>query len=475
MGTARAVSVELVGSGGAPTETAFARAPSLPSDQRREFKGMPLGLFEDDDQLHVPEPIQPAVDALDDAHQSWHDAERSYHDANAFRRHLEALVQTLRNVTFRLQSRKKDIPDFDDWYPAWQSLMKADPHLKWVDDTRTELVHRSGMEQRSRARLSLIRSYLLEPEMVGVVPARTDTEKLIRQLITQIPESERRDATVEVSRLWESPLLPGVDLLFVTVRAFHFLDALLTFAGAHVEGNDLRDEDAETVLAMTPVPSCMALPPSLFPLLVAADTMDQLDVQWHSPEEIETGDGVTLTNALGLNAAALPDDFGDRVRAHHELARTAMKRLKAHPSLLAIRDGSGAWTYRTREPADRREKYVAWYLLAKEARFSDIDAIIFTAEVWQAPLESVEQLDLLPASLGTVRGATEWLVTWGEVADGTSKSLSSEIVRASGLVLLKSAREDANYESGGFLAPLRRVWDSQSGSELGCDDPTDEA
>jgi hypothetical protein len=69
-----------------------------------------------------------AVDRrLEDVHQHWHQAEQAYFHPEPFRVAIQTAIQTLRTVTFILQNKKRNIPDFKSWYGAWQDRLKADP------------------------------------------------------------------------------------------------------------------------------------------------------------------------------------------------------------------------------------------------------------------------------------------------------------------------------------------------------------
>src|SRR5664279_3760262 len=115
-----------------------------------------------DDPGQEPEakcPIPNAHRRLEDAHFHWHEVRSAYHEPQEFRRHLNAAIQDLRNVTFALQGEKRAVPDFDNWYRPWQDRMKADPVLKWLVDARNTVVKRGDLETASTAKLS-VRNWL---------------------------------------------------------------------------------------------------------------------------------------------------------------------------------------------------------------------------------------------------------------------------------------------------------------------------
>jgi hypothetical protein len=72
-----------------------------------------------------------AVDRrLEDVHQQWHQAEQAYFEPEQFRIAIQTAIQTLRTVTFILQSNKRQIPDFETWYETWRQRLAADPLMR---------------------------------------------------------------------------------------------------------------------------------------------------------------------------------------------------------------------------------------------------------------------------------------------------------------------------------------------------------
>ena len=71
-------------------------------------------------------PIPVTHGRLDQAHILWHDTAKHYCDPHTFRTYLNATIQVLRNVTFALQSEKRNVPNFDAWYETWQQRLRDD-------------------------------------------------------------------------------------------------------------------------------------------------------------------------------------------------------------------------------------------------------------------------------------------------------------------------------------------------------------
>ena len=93
-----------------------------------------------------------AVDRrLEDVHRHWHSAERAYFEPQAFRVAIQTTIQTLRTVTFILQSNKHLIPEFASWYKPWQEKLKADALMRWMVDARNKIEKQGDSEAHSFA------------------------------------------------------------------------------------------------------------------------------------------------------------------------------------------------------------------------------------------------------------------------------------------------------------------------------------
>lgn len=405
-----------------------------------------------------PAPLVPAVESLEDAHDSWHEAVDAYHTPRELRRRIDQVVQALRNVTFRLQASKHDLPEFDSWYrELWVPFMKNDRHMKWLQEARTEVVKRSGLNSASRASVSVIHSYLEAPRHVGSVPATKPTEDIVRETVDQIPNEVRPHSAIEITRMWEVPELEGEDLLFVFAWCFHVLDALLVYAGeAVLKGEPPAQAPADFVQTVEWL-RCMDVPPSLIPLLIAADTQEPFDISFEKRHS--EADQDAALERYGLSPIDPPEDPVDFGKKIHERARTILKRDGQHIPLLLLRRPSGQWEPRVVFTEDRRDKYVLWHRLAREVAAIGHDALVMTTETWTVPTQSIRPTGPYPPDLAEHPDRSEALITWAETADGRSAMWSSEIVRILGKPYLKEARSQRDVEgSAGFAAPVKRIW-----------------
>lgn len=80
-----------------------------------------------------------------------------YHDPYAFRYELNAFIQSLRNITFMLQSEPARPKTFDTWYLNEQKKMRADEALRRFVNARNLIVKQSNLATASKAELGLFR------------------------------------------------------------------------------------------------------------------------------------------------------------------------------------------------------------------------------------------------------------------------------------------------------------------------------
>lgn len=104
----------------------------------------------------------------------------SYHDAKLFRWYLNAFIQSLRNVTFMLQSEQSKIPNFDSWYAEKQELMRNDGLLVNFREGRNKVVKQQMLKTKSKACMGLFRGHQIKLGMDGIeLNPFTDTVQLL--------------------------------------------------------------------------------------------------------------------------------------------------------------------------------------------------------------------------------------------------------------------------------------------------------
>jgi hypothetical protein len=149
-------------------------------------------------------------------------------EPETFRLSLNALIQSLRNVTFLLQSQRRDLPSFDTWYGAWQRAVKDDLVMRWVVNARNRIVKQSDLEMHSTALVRLSFDWLNEIEDLLEVPPHFTTHQTISGLLAV--GSPLTQGVITIERRWVDVELPTRELLEATRYAYGCLARVVRLA-----------------------------------------------------------------------------------------------------------------------------------------------------------------------------------------------------------------------------------------------------
>ncbi len=175
-------------------------------------------------------PLEAVDRRLDDVHRQWHEAEAAYFDPDGFRVAIQSAIQTLRTVTFILQSNKRIIPDFDNWYSAWQEKLRDDPLMRWMVDARNKIEKRGDLEAHSYIRAKVLASFLNKGPVMEV---RADLFDGISQIFARVPkgalaEHILKNGVLSIERRWIENSLPDQELLDAVAVAFGRISELVS-------------------------------------------------------------------------------------------------------------------------------------------------------------------------------------------------------------------------------------------------------
>jgi hypothetical protein len=394
--------------------------------------------------------LRPVTRVLKDARAHRHDALVSYHDPETFQRSVEALVQDLRNVTFRLQSVKSNIGGFDAWYEPRQNQMREDEVLRWLSDARVDVVHKAGLRSSSFARVSVIDSYLEAPTVVTQLPVDLSTEELVGQTISALPPAIRQHLTIEIRRRWEAPSLPGLELLFALAHCYVSLYELIEAVASELLGEDepvagllMTGDDWEELLVDA----------SERFIQIKADTCEQIEVAAREIDEIPDLETASSHYGIDLASTVYPLDAMDRAKASHEKARAIFNVDGYHVLLAILSDSGGRQQIIALELNDKRDKFLAMRRVAEQVVEGDFDLVVVTGESWLTPAMETPQAYL---DLSKVEDKREALITWAESKDGRATGFASMINRHESGVTLDEAI--VVHSPVALLDPIRRAW-----------------
>ncbi len=387
----------------------------------------------------------------------------TYHEPHAFRANLNSLIQTMRNVTFRIQTLKDQIPEFDSWYWDWQRYLATDDVMIWLKDARTTVVHKKGLGTRSRARVRVIDSYRKPSQEEQEFSAAADTSRLVRAMRRAIPREVRPYALVEVTREWRLEGLKG-EILESLSHGLHILGALMLDLQRVLKGGETKDP--ADVVDSTPVSEWLVPSEHWRTIRVNASTGAVYSfVQTKVPANRALMEAAARRyNLLRLPGASKDNDPQDYIafaRSLIPMACTALTKDRYHLPMVWLRTKSGSWLYHVILPEDQLDKYLLWQRMGDEVRRSGVDAVVGIAEAWMAPLDAVPPGP--HPKVSESRRRREVLHVYAEGADGQHVSVLIPFKRLFGHIILRKPVE--HTELLAFLQPIREAWASNRPAE----------
>ncbi|PPK44949.1 hypothetical protein B0G57_107270 [Trinickia symbiotica] len=340
-----------------------------------------------------------AVDRrLADVHRQWHEAERGYFDPESFRVSIQTAIQTLRTVTFIVQSNKRLFTNFDPWYESWQNRLRADSLMRWMVDARNKIEKQGDLEAHSFVRAEVMASYYEEgPRME--VPAELFQSPV--ELISSIPTEALRkhvfkDGILRIQRRWVENSLPEYELLDAVGIAYGKVAQLV--ADAHRQlgleppstmvGDIDRTEGEESRGGRLP---CMIGHDDARSHHVWLATGQPIEIERKAVEFDRKG-AEQAAGKYGLNPKEMfPSTDPAPEATLNGLFDAARKMFSVdghHDTIAFLLKGARPVNLMQLAPQEHGEKYLLMRMLANEVIKYGADGVILLSEVWCAPYDS---------------------------------------------------------------------------------------
>ena len=366
-----------------------------------------------------------AVDRrLEDVHRFWHEAERAYFDPDGFRVSIQTAIQTLRTVTFILQSNKRLFSNFEPWYESWQEKLRADPLMRWMVDARNKIEKQGDLEAHSFVRAEILASYYEEgPRMEVAAELFQSPAELINSIRTEaLKEHVFKDGILRIQRRWIENSLPNYELLDAVGIAYGRVAELVadahrelgleppsTMSGDadHTQGKDSREGRLPCMIGHDDARS--------FNLWLATGgvmTLEQETVKFDKASK------KAVVERYGIDPKEiLPSLDPTPEIVLKDLFATGKKMFIKdgyHQTMVFLLNGARPLKIMGLNIQEHGEKYLLMRSLANEVITHGADGVIMIGEVWTAPydpskpyrraVDAPEKKELLTATLVTKSG-----------------------------------------------------------------------
>lgn len=423
-------------------------------------------------------PTPTAHKRLLEVHRLWHQAADNYNDPDGFRTYFNATLQALRNVTFAVQSEKNNIPNFDEWYPQWQDKLKSDSVLKWVNDARVTVVHKSDLETQSTALITIHTNLPIFNAQITVPPCLNSEEIISYVLHKGIPiPVVAPEFVLTVERQWVVPELPGLELLNALAHAYSMLCLLVDEAHRFIHSSlnscstsdNLSCYDGFTG-SLYDIPVCMTTNKE-----IRTAHLSYPDINLISPVSTRVDYKPEIANKA-IKRYKLDSSLKKQMKQAKdifsfaemlvEMSIKVLAKDKFHLLTVFIKC-KDRYQIRALLPKTRTEKYVLWRQIAGEVRKIRADGIIIIAESWYVP-EDEYRMRGVPPELHPSR--KEVLTVTVATSTGEYKEYITEFTRGVlGQIKFKPTHSCIDVIPY-YLEPVYSVWGVKLPSDIAIDD-----
>lgn len=420
-------------------------------------------------------PVPAAHRRLAEAHLLWHQALSNYQEPDAFRANLNATIQALRNVTFALQSEKRAIAKFDEWYAGWQARLAAEADAKWLISARNLVVKQGDLDITSIAVVRVLTwkdTVLIESQIPPGAPTSLiiDNVALLELLKgSEIPISELEDAALEIERRWSVPALRGRELLETLAKIYGLLSDVVLDAHSQVKQLgcipiDPTHPDFRSTHHPTGVLECMAMGREQRTERSKLATGECYEiVSDRSP--VPASDLVRARRRYGLGRERGPGSWqsGDPIVIGEnilERAKQILKKDKSHARMIFIRDGHGAWHQTIPHARDRTEKHILMRVIASFMERVGADVLIDVSEAWVLP--ATASFELEHHDMENAPSRTELLQLVIASREGIRRAYRTPFARGIfGKIKLEETDQSDDANALHYLMPVFEVWRRQ--------------
>ena len=326
----------------------------------------------------------------------WHQCLKEYNKIDNFLSSLNALIQSLRNITFVLQKNKSILPDFDNWYEKKQEIMQNDSIMKWLIKARNHVVKKGDLNVNSILFASVknwldyrlfVCQYppcLTNDEIVALVLPALNRERLVLEL---------REPLLQIERSWRVDQFPDNDILEMLSYCFRHLKSIVLDFYIQI-GIDkylsLEDIAKDTLLDTGYVPKyARTINIDLKDGSILNHKVDTMEVSTNNIDKDLKRYGIE--DILNEPVVGNINDAFSHLEKYEKIAKKLLGADGFHEPMAHFFFDEKEPTHCSIPSSDKTQQYFLMRRIAEEILIKKVSGIIFILEQWTYPLDIITQ------------------------------------------------------------------------------------
>jgi hypothetical protein len=313
-----------------------------------------------------------------------------YFNPTNFRISINNAIQTLRTITFVLQKCSSSLVGFENWYSPWRQRMKEDEILRWLVEARNKIVKQGDLETYSRARATVVESWIASPTIEIDVNPLDSTQKIAEKVRQKIKNKEIfKVGLLRIERRWVDALLPKDEILESLAHGYSVMQSLLIDAHANLLKNKSPincDFFKNFCTDSNRLPPCLIAQDWDRTMWFELESGDRLEIDTISTPITKLKDEDIIAHYPDLKKFTnKPDTFTtleDRAKELFEQAKMILRTDGFHISMAFLGFPDGHSTFHTLFMENRAAKHLMYRKLAVEVNKSGANSFILIGEVW---------------------------------------------------------------------------------------------
>ncbi|WP_150912542.1 hypothetical protein [Marinobacter halotolerans] len=317
----------------------------------------------------------------------------SYFDPDRFRRNTNQFLQTSRTITFIIQKKKSEIPDFENWYSVnvvepWRD----DELMKWAKDARNKVEKQGDLDINSELKVTLFFSYLSEEDVsidCGIDELlNAGVKKLIRFAQKSLPSAISDAAAVKIERKWVTEKIESYELLYalgyVYSRVYDCCYKLAKHLGRSFPEKLLSPSDVSSLhqdsrkVQMVKMSDLKTYSISYYPRKIRRNEV---------PDKIK--------DIFKGQRLVAPHDFDSLVEYYKSMAILTFNHWKYHQSMtFLIAEDWSVQDMISPVYEDQVDKYFFWRLIEEKVRSQNTYCVLTISEAWLRQIVNNQHLPI---------------------------------------------------------------------------------